>query len=375
MRLDAEGLALRARLLHVFEADPAAPLDDAAFDTLARDIFAWQFERNLPLAAWCRRRGRTPADIDHWSEIPAVPTAAFKEVALVAGSPADATTLFRTSGTTRGTERRGTHYLPDVSIYEASLAATFHTWLLPDGSQPRMLSLMPSSKELPDSSLAHMIDTVMERFGAPGGGTFATRDGGLDSAGLERAISDATDAGEPVCLLATTLAFAHWMDALRAAGLRFRLPDGSRLMDTGGPKGTTRVVDEAAMRDGYANRLGLPAHACINEYGMTELSSQFYDSSLRDHHLGRAGPRRKQGPAWVRSRIVDPDTLQPLDDARAGLLQHFDLANLGSACAIQTEDVGYASDDGFVLLGRASGAQPRGCSIAVDELLAAARRP
>jgi hypothetical protein len=42
---------------------------------------------------------------------------------------------------------------------------------------------------------------------------------------------------------------------------------------------------------------------------------------------------------------------------------------------VQTEDVGVEVDDGFRLLGRAAGAVPRGCSIAMDELLAAARAP
>jgi hypothetical protein len=37
--------------------------------------------------------------------------------------------------------------------------------------------------------------------------------------------------------------------------------------------------------------------------------------------------------------------------------------------AVETEDLGMARDEGFVLLGRATGAEPRGCSIAADELL------
>ena len=38
---------------------------------------------------------------------------------------------------------------------------------------------------------------------------------------------------------------------------------------------------------------------------------------------------------------------------------------------IKLEDLGTAMDDGFLLLGRAAGATPRGCSIAMDMLLEA----
>ncbi len=63
-----------------------------------------------------------------------------------------------------------------------------------------------------------------------------------------------------------------------------------------------------------------------------------------------------------------------MKDGRPGLLAHFDLANLGSVSAVLTEDVGVGEPGGFRLLGRAAGAEPRGCSIAMDDLLAAVRR-
>src|SRR5690606_18669318 len=83
--LDAEGRALRSELFTHFARPITDPLPDDVFDDLARRIFTWQYERNEPYAAWCRRRGRTPVDVRHWHEIPAVPTAAFREIDLVAG--------------------------------------------------------------------------------------------------------------------------------------------------------------------------------------------------------------------------------------------------------------------------------------------------
>ena len=39
--------------------------------------------------------------------------------------------------------------------------------------------------------------------------------------------------------------------------------------------------------------------------------------------------------------------------------------------AIQTDDVGYLTGDGFEIRGRAPGAEARGCALALDEFLAA----
>lgn len=370
----AEFAAIGAALDAVFEMPFDATLDDAAFDALARRVFAFQFARNAPYAAWCRRRGRTPDTVRHWTDVPAVPTAAFKEVALVAGDAAAAEAVFRTSGTTAGAARRGTHHVLDLSLYHRSLRAGFRAMLLPDGVKPLMLSLVPPARDWPESSLAHMIGTLTAREGAPGSGAFASVADGLDAAGLAAALDVAVARGVPTCLLGTSFSYVHWLDALAAADRRFRLPAGSRLMDTGGFKGRSREVGEDELRSRYEVRLGIAPEYAINEYGMTEMASQFYDTTLRETVMGgRVGPRRKRGPPWVRTRIVDPDSLEPVPAGRPGLLQHFDLANAGSVMAIQTEDLGVAVEDGFRVLGRAAGAVPRGCSIAVDELLSAAR--
>lgn len=103
---------------------------------------------------------------------------------------------------------------------------------------------------------------------------------------------------------------------------------------------------------------------------MTELSSQLYETTLRDALLGRAeGPRRLWWPGWVRASVVDPETLAPVPDGSEGLVRIDDLANVDTACAIQTADRARALHGGIVVLGRAGTATPRGCSLAVDAAL------
>ena len=75
------------------------------------------------------------------------------------------------------------------------------------------------------------------------------------------------------------------------------------------------------------------------------------------------------GPAWLRSWVVDPRTGREAKKGRAGVLCHVDLANRGSVLAVQTEDLGRSVDGGFELLGRAKGAQLRGCSLTYEEFI------
>ena len=363
---------LKERLLAVIARGAHAPLDDAEFDALALAVFAHQYACNAPYRAFCDRRGATPETVARWGEIPAVPTDAFKAAALVCGDPADAAAVFRTSGTTQGSERRGTHYLPDLDLYDAALRAGFAAHLLPDGERLPILSLVPSPAELTDSSLSHMIGEVMGDFGATGSGWFVSPDGGIRGEGLRDALRAAEAEGTPVCIPGTAFAFVHWLDELAASGERFRLPEGSRVMDTGGFKGRSREVTRQELYAAIHDRLGISPAWCVNEYGMTEMSSQFYDGVA-----GSAAPvyaRLHRGPSWVRTEAADPETLEPLPHEEIGVLRHYDLANLGSVMAIQTADLGFTTAAGFRVLGRAQGAEARGCSIAMDELLSAVRR-
>jgi hypothetical protein len=353
--------ALRDAILAAFQQPIDMPLDDQQFDRLAREVFAFQFEHNAPYRRYCERRQVRPATLQSWAEIPPAPTAAFKEIALVAGAVADAQAVFRTSGTTRGAEQRGTHYILDLALYHQSLLPNFQAHLLPEGKPLPLISLIPKAASQPDSSLSHMIAVVADQL-ASSAEYFVDPAAGLDAQGLKQRLRAAEG---PVLITGTSFAFVHFLDELRAGNDSLALPPGSRLMDTGGFKGRSRIVPAQQLRADYQHWLGIPETHAVNEYGMTELCSQFYDAALRAGTTSRI----KVPPPWVRSRVVDPETLRPLPPGATGILQHFDLANLYSVLAVQTEDLARAADHGFELLGRAEGAVPRGCSIAMDLLL------
>ncbi|HMP82644.1 MAG TPA: hypothetical protein PKA41_08095, partial [Verrucomicrobiota bacterium] len=136
------------------------------------------------------------------------------------------------------------------------------------------------------------------------------------------------------------------------------------------------------------------------EYGMSELSSQAYDTQMErrltrptdsgvqasacldgtlKRELQRDGPslgnpldatRNTQHatrpflfPPWARAQIISPETGREVADGETGLVRVCDLANVFSAMAIQTEDLAVRRGNGFELIGRAEQSEVRGCSL------------
>jgi hypothetical protein len=162
---------------------------------------------------------------------------------------------------------------------------------------------------------------------------------------------------QPVALLGTALAFLNLIETTPARAL----PPGSFAMETGGYKGSARELSKADLYTLLEKHLALAPDQVLNEYGMTELSSQFYTRGLGDVHRG--------GP-WVRALVIDPETGAEVSIGNPGILRIFDLANLNSVLALETQDLAIRRKDGFELLGRDPAALPRGCSRMADEMLA-----
>ncbi len=334
------------------------------FDSLALELFRYQFERNQPYQAFCRAQNAAPERVDHWQNIPAVPVHAFKAADLTTFPPAQAAAVFHSSATTRGTPSR--HYLRDLAFYEASLKTMFAKWMLPDNAALPFLILTPPPGEAPRSSLVWMFEVVRRQWGkqagkqdAVGSDYFLQR-GRLDDVRLSAALNRTRQSGQPVALLGTTLAFLAFFDACAKHQWSWKLPSGSRLLDTGGMKTERREISRPAFLDLVQERLGIPEYQCVNEYGMCEMSSQFY---------GRGRSTRLHGPAWVRTLAIDPLSGEPAALSQRGLLRHFDLANIDSVLAIQTDDLGEVEAEGFQFYGRAPEAELKGCSLMTEVFL------
>lgn len=310
---------------------------DHSFDELARRIFAWQFSNNAPYAAYCRSLG--VESVQRWEDIPPVPTDAFKieSQPLVTCPLDDCSYCFHTSGTT-GTVS-GKHYMRNGILYTCSIRQCWkHAGL------PALPSLsLPTGRAYADvhSSLGHMFmvlgaEEMLDSWDYP-----------EDIARLGK---------EPVMLMGTALSFLHLMESDTEIP---KLPEGSWLMETGGYKGTQRSLTKPELYTQLSARFDVPPERIINEYSMTELSSQFYTTGLGNPH---------KGPPWTRVRIIDPASGNEVAEGETGCIVIYDLANVDSVMAIQTQDLAVRlAADSFDLLGRDPSALPRGCSLTADE--------
>src|SRR2546429_5777691 len=92
-------------------------------------------------------------------------------------------------------------------------------------------------------------------------------------------------------------------------------------------------------------RLGAAPSHVITEYGMRELISQAYDGVV----ARSSSSRLFRFPPWARVQIISPETGHAVAQGQTGLIRVFDLANVWSVMAIQTEDLGIEHQSGFEL--------------------------
>lgn len=335
-----------AETYHELQADVLRFIQksEGSFSALAQRIHAFQFTGNLPYRAFCHLRG-VGNEIENWTQIPAVPQHAFK-VSRVATFPESETVReFRTSGTTG--EGYGCHFFRDLTLYEAAIPAG---WQLLDIDHLPKFVLTPSPLEALHSSLSFMMSRLVKNESS----SFYMSGGCLDEPRLRRDIAT-TDS--PVLILGTALALFHLMETGSAP---LTLPPGSHILETGGYKGSGRTLTKSAFYQQLSAFFDVSESNVINEYGMTELSSQFYARGLDTLH--RSGD-------WIRARVVHPISREEVRVGEVGILQLFDLANVGSVLAIQTEDLAMKEDSGFRLIGRDPAAAARGCSRNADDQL------
>lgn len=367
--------ALQRDLLRAILQWPATPWAPGQFQALALRLFDWQVREIPAYGAWARRRlaDRAPQD---WQALPLAPVAAFKVAPLAtAAAIAHPAVRFETSGTSDG--QPGQVLLRDTALYDAGLQRAFGHWLVPDRPDPagaplRCLSLVPTRQARPHSSLGFMVRRLAQRWD-DGGGSEHLGAGGdaeaLDARGFIAACERACADGVAVVIFATSVALQLLLDRL-PHNWSIQLPDGSRLMDTGGPKGRHTVVARPEQHRLLAARLGLDPALIVGELGMTELCGQRYEGSARQRLLGESQtPRRYCAPPWLAARITRVEDGRLCAPGEVGLVGHVDLSNLDTCAFVQTADLGELAEDGsLVLHGRLPGSAWRGCGLDAEDL-------
>ncbi|MEZ4286681.1 MAG: acyl-CoA reductase [Polyangiales bacterium] len=287
---------LQTRARELIEKCADGERHDETRDTILRDLALYQRDR---IPSYARLFA------EESSIVPAMPTDVFRFQRLATHPPEQDVVAFFSSGTTDSA--KSAHYFRDLNLYDLAAHHAAKRMLFPDTDRIDLLVLAASTDEAPHSSLSYMLHRFSEWFGATT--TYAWRNNAIDLHTIRDACNRAICESQPLAILGTSFAFVHALDAIGSE--TFALARGSRIMTTGGYKGRSREVDPMELRRSLSMSFGVDQRFIVSEYGMTELSSQLYETSLRDAVQNLASSdRRFWIPGWMRVTAVDPDTLK-----------------------------------------------------------------
>lgn len=310
------------------------------FDTLALDVFRFQYDNNKVYRDFCDLLKKSPENLSHHLEIPFLPISFFKTHQVVS-SQLEPQTIFTSSGTTQSTTSK--HLVPDIKLYEKSFLKAFELFY----GKPEefcVLALLPSYLEREGSSLIYMVNSLIERSQHPNSGFYLHN---LEE--LHQKLQELEQQGTQTLLIGVSFAL---LDLAEQLPLSLK---NTMVMETGGMKGRRKEL----IREELHNILkkGLGVKKIHSEYGMTELLSQGYS---KGHGIF-------QTPPWM--KIITRDTEDPLTiqpNGKTGGINVIDLANVYSCSFIATQDLGKTHPDGtFEVLGRFDDSDIRGCNLMV----------
>lgn len=303
--------------------------DEGGFEGMAAAVLAYQQAHNRVYARYCNYQKYLPVE-------------AFKHAPVTTFPASEAECVFVSSGTGRGVP--STHYVHRRAVYDRAVATHFEAVF---GEGPfTFVAHLPHYAAR--SSLVHMVDLLIRRYGDDFSGFFLD-----EHAFLHRAVAQSEAAGTPFLLFGAAFGL---LDLVEEGPVR--LPKGALVIETGGMKTYRRSVKRAELHRRLAEGFAVDEGRVWSEYGMCELLSQCYT---------RGGPVFFP-PPWMRVRVVDPeDPSVEMDDGQPGVLAVVDLANLYSAAAILTEDRAVRRAGGFEVLGRMARAELRGCNFLLEE--------
>ena len=309
---------------------------DAEFEAAALELFRRQAEQCPPYREYISLLGVDSAQVERVENIPFMPIEFFKwrDVYCGEGEPEKVFTSSNTGGTVASR-----HMMQSLALYEQAFTRAFEQFYgAAEGWS--IYGLLPNYLQREGSSLVYMVDRLIARCGS--GGFY------LDE--YEKLIADMAADPKPKILLGVS--YALWDLAEQYAPKL----ENTIVMETGGMKGQREELPKAEFHKILTDAFGV--EKIHSEYGMAELTSQGYSS----------GDGVFRAPAWMRVVVRDVNNpLKMLPAGSRGAVSIIDLANLSSCAFIATQDVGRTFADGsFMIEGRLSGADIRGCNLLVQ---------
>jgi|TARA_E500000318_G_scaffold87951_1_gene85004 phenylacetate-coenzyme A ligase PaaK-like adenylate-forming protein len=310
------------------------------FDTLALDVFRFQYENNKVYQQFCDHLKKTPQNVSDPLQIPFLPISFFKSYKVLS-TQKEAKTIFTSSGTTQSITSK--HYVPDLKLYEESFLKAFKTFY---GSPEKLciLALLPSYLEREGSSLIYMVNNLIDKSKHVDSGFYLHN---LEE--LHQKLQELDRNRTKTLLIGVSFAL---LDLAEQFPMHLK---NTIVMETGGMKGRRKELIREELHQ--ILKKGLGVNKIHSEYGMTELLSQGYSK----------GDGIFKTPSWM--KIITRDTEDPLtiqSNGKTGGINVIDLANIYSCSFIATQDLGKTYPNGtFEVLGRFDDSDIRGCNLMV----------
>ncbi len=330
---------------------------DEGFDSLALEVFRFQYERNPLYRSYTDALGVKPGSVTRPAQIPFLPIRFFKSHRIATGE-FKPVLHFESSGTTGSIN--SVHAVRDPLVYRESFSAGFRQFF-GDTEDWCILGLLPSYLERSNSSLVYMADQLIRDSGHPQSGFY------LDDLGaLHEAMMQLEKTGQKTMLIGVTFAL---LDFAEAYPMQL---SSTTIVETGGMKGRRTELIRQEVHDQLEKAFGVTSIS--SEYGMTELLSQAWslkDGLFRNPPWMRVLVREEEDPLQVSdaSSVYDhyQGSINGTDPGRhylGGALNVIDLANVWSCAFIATDDAARLFADGsFEVLGRLDNSDLRGCSL------------
>lgn len=327
--------------------------DELRFNELALRAFEIQYQSREAYRKYCRSMNASPETINRWEEIPAVSSFAFRKLLFTSYQSKEAEEVQIRSRVVELRHKRGP-FFPDKDIRTLVASANRSmekTYVFPDVETIKMLFMVPVPIMAPGMVMASGLEQIRQQFGTDDS-RFLISFRGLDLKRLISALRHAEKTGQPLALLGATWGFDYFLDSCKREGIRFRLPAGSRIVDSGGYVGRYVKCTKEEFFGKCMEVLGIGEDYCINALWLCESSTVYFDNVLRYSLSGIRRERYKEIPPWSRTIVVDPLDFRRLPKGKIGLLRHCDLTNRAMAITVQTDKMGYETEDGFEVAGK-----------------------
>ncbi len=314
------------------------------FNSLAIDVFRFQYENNPIYRQYCNALKTDPDGIHLIEKIPFLPVSFFKTHEIKT-TEFEADIVFESSGTSGSTSSK--HFVKDIELYRKSFSGCFEKFYgLPQ--YKCILALLPSYFERQHSSLVLMAEELIKESGNDLSGSYL-----YDHEKLHRTLIHNELLKIPTLLVGVTYALLDFAEKY-SMQLRHTI-----VMETGGMKGRREEMTRQDVHQQLQEKLGVSL--VHSEYGMTELLSQAYSKGDGIFHC----------PAWMKILVREEDdplhvqlAAHAIEKPVSGIINIIDLANIYSCSFIATDDVGRLHlNESFEVLGRLDISDIRGCSL------------